>query len=367
VIAWGGVYYEDKDRDGDRSLLLMLREGRDTVPQELQGPGGNYDGEHEGCVTGVAITPDGFTLLSVSSMTYSILAWDVNGSPPRITKRLHRHSTCCWNYVSIAVAADVHARQWALLGLMGLNVTLRLGEPNIMEVVRTTWHGNTVALSPDARLCASGSEGGIVKLWKTNTGDYVHALEWNGGCVLAISFSGDARRLAASFINAAVCVWSAEDATCLQVFEGWVSGVTRCLWSANDRCVILCTQDAPLRVWDTTTEREVDCSEEVESQSMFELCADPSLESYVAIQSDDALVEWTAIGCLGFEARRQFLMVARCAESVIQDATGSSDGAVVDQDASSDGAVVDAPRALRAVRRAGSVIAILYNVCAMLS
>ena len=165
--------------------------------------------------------------------------------------------------------------------------------------------------------------------------------------ISAVSFSNDARRLASVSDDELLRVWSIEDATCLQVFGGHTFCVLDCMWSAGDRFILSSGEYDNLRIWNVQTGMEMDSIE----AACCKFRADPSMGSYIATQSTDKLVEWRTTGRLGPELHKKFFMLARCPEPVFQAVTDGTDH--VDM--------------LRALRRAGSIAAIAFNICAMLS
>jgi WD40 repeat protein/tRNA A-37 threonylcarbamoyl transferase component Bud32 len=65
----------------------------------------------------------------------------------------------------------------------------------------------SVAVSPDGRAVASGSDDGAVKLWEARRGTEIASLEGHTEAVAAVAFSPDGTRLASASRDRRVCIW----------------------------------------------------------------------------------------------------------------------------------------------------------------
>jgi WD40 repeat protein len=69
---------------------------------------------------------------------------------------------------------------------------------------------NSVALSPDGRYLASGSDDNTVKLWNLESNDETATLKEHSHYVFCVTFSSDGKSLASGSGDKTVKLWSIE-------------------------------------------------------------------------------------------------------------------------------------------------------------
>jgi WD40 repeat protein len=65
----------------------------------------------------------------------------------------------------------------------------------------------SVAVSPDGKWLASGSQNQTVKIWDLATGKEVHTLRGHKGAVQSVAFSPDGKQLVSGSLDETLKVW----------------------------------------------------------------------------------------------------------------------------------------------------------------
>ena len=99
-----------------------------------------------------------------------------------------------------------------------------------------------VALSPDKRVVATGSDDTTARLWTAGTGQVLATLNGHEGPVTCIAFSSDGSLVATGSDDRTAHLWHA-DGTHVRVFRGHVSPVTSLAFSANGLVVATVSSD----------------------------------------------------------------------------------------------------------------------------
>ncbi len=118
-----------------------------------------------------------------------------------------------------------------------------------------TGYINTVTVSPDGSLCASGGKDGIVMLWDLNEGIHLYSLE-AGDIVNSLTFSPNRYWLCAATQNG-IRIWDLESKRIVDELKPEFTGVGKngppaCIslaWSADGQTLFSGYTDNQIRVW----------------------------------------------------------------------------------------------------------------------
>jgi sugar lactone lactonase YvrE len=182
------------DRNTSTSDKLIRRWRVDTGAEI-----GHFEGLEQ-AANGLALAPDGSTMVSVSPDKTARL-WDVASG--KEVRQFHGHQGWlgCVRYspAGKTVAAggeDKTIYLWEVA--TGKEIRRFVGHENFIEAVR---------FSPDGRTLASASHDRTVRLWEVATGQERHRFVGHRNSVFALDFSRDGRRLASAGYDAVVLVW----------------------------------------------------------------------------------------------------------------------------------------------------------------
>ena len=106
---------------------------------------------------------------------------------------------------------------------------------------------NSVTISPDGKLLASGSEDATIKLWSMPDGALLKTLEGHSGSVISVAISPDGKVLASGSFNETIQLWSLPDlSSVLCLSDPAIGGKsqsfsTTSTWKQTERKGTVCT------------------------------------------------------------------------------------------------------------------------------
>jgi WD40 repeat protein len=121
------------------------------------------------------------------------------------------------------------------------------------------YFARSLAVSPDAGLVASSTEGGVVRLFDPAKGEWIEDLHGHLNAVFGIAFSPDGRRLISTFGGReAVKLWDVNTRQELLTLDGIGGPLTAARWSADGDVILA---GAPWQFWRAPTFAEIEAAE----------------------------------------------------------------------------------------------------------
>jgi WD40 repeat protein len=105
-----------------------------------------------------------------------------------------------------------------------------------------------LAFSPDGTILASASEDDTIRLWNVNNGSLIRTIE-NGADAGGIAFSPDGATLASGSGANIVRLWRVSDGVHLRTLQGFASWVTEVAFSPDGRILAAGSNDGTIRLW----------------------------------------------------------------------------------------------------------------------
>jgi WD40 repeat protein len=211
-----------------------------TVVRRLRGPFGD--------TSEIRFTPDG-RLLATAGTTHA-LVWDVR------TRKLARAFPAGGGSSTVAFSPD--GRVLAVEGQPANAIKLydlRTGD-QVVELPERDGTPQHIDFSPDGKLLASATLGGVVDLWDAATGKLLARLVNASPYDSAVSFSPDGRLLAVGDTSGDVVIWDvAKRRPVGSPLAGENSSVTSVDFDPSGRMLVTMSYDGNLRLWDVATQK----------------------------------------------------------------------------------------------------------------
>lgn len=112
---------------------------------------------------------------------------------------------------------------------------------------------NTVAVSPDSSILASGGDDNNVIIWDLKTGRRILTIRAHTAAVNAIAFSKDGKTLASCSDDKTVRLWNAKTGGRLRTFSGHAGRVNAIALSGDGKTLASGSEDKTLRLWNLAT------------------------------------------------------------------------------------------------------------------
>ncbi|MEG3840520.1 serine/threonine-protein kinase [Microcoleus sp. herbarium14] len=198
--------------------------------------------DNVGSVNAIALSPDGQTLVSASFGTIRI--W--NARTGRLVRTLNPvHSKKSVN--TLAVSPDS-----SLLASGGGDNNLILWDLKTGRRVRTIQAHkaavNSIAFSSDGQNLASSGDDKTVRLWNVRTGSRLLTLSGHTGAVNAIALSRDGQTLASGSEDKTVRLWNLDTGEVRRIITGHGGAVNAVAFSPNGQVVASASSDNTIRL-----------------------------------------------------------------------------------------------------------------------
>lgn len=230
----------------------------EALPRELRG--------HTGEIYALAFSPDGHTLVSGGQDT-TIRVWDLTSpeAPPRILDRFIGRMYGAVQFIQFDAAGRTFftinsfkstIRQWDLADLRTPPRTLKIWEKDAPQIIDRSFAGEgayilSVALSPDGRTLALGSNDANIYVWDMTTPDIApRILAGHRSKITALEFSADGCTLA-SGSWATILLWdlSVPDPTAT-ILRGHGDDVVEVAFTPDGHTLVSMDDDHTIRLWD---------------------------------------------------------------------------------------------------------------------
>ena len=248
--------------------IAPTAQARYSLLQSLAQPVRGVLGTRAGAVTALVASPDGKTL-AAAYPGGTIRLWDVAS---------HRLiSTATWRGRVLALAFAGHGKSLVVAGpgatgtwglgneakitarpLAGSSGAPDSGQPGSAAQGSAASASAPVALSPDGKILATGSQDGNVRLWDVSTQQEIGAPMSSGlEPVETVAFSRDGTTLAAASSGGTIQLWNVttrqEAGTTMAAGTGAAGALA---FSPDGKLLAAGGQDGDIRLWDTATQSQ---------------------------------------------------------------------------------------------------------------
>jgi serine/threonine protein kinase len=164
--------------------------------------------------------------------------------------------------IRIWVAVTFVLTAFLVFGQNIIQITNPLNKTSVLLTL--TGHNdiiNSVTISKNDEIIASGSRDGTIKLWNAETGDPIKTISSKGALINSVAFSPDCNTIAGAIgkvgmyggVSGEVLLWDVKTGKLLHVFSGHESIVLSVAFSPDGKILASTSMDDTLRLWDTQT------------------------------------------------------------------------------------------------------------------
>jgi hypothetical protein len=214
---------------------------------------------HRGNVNGVAFSPDGSQLFSVSgenALLGEIKQWSVEDGS--LIRTIEGHKDMIY---SVAVSPD-----GKILATGGYDQKIKLWDVETGKEIKTlNGHNGAVfglAFRPDGKILASASADRTVKLWNVAKGERTDTLSQPLKEVYCVAFSRDGKKLYAGGVDSRIRIWQISESAVettdpiLESKYAHEGSILRLNFSEDGKWLLSSSDDRTVKLWDAAAMRE---------------------------------------------------------------------------------------------------------------
>lgn len=212
---------------------------------------------HKGNVFSVAFHPDGKHLASASA-DQTIKVWNLTTGQETFSRRGHKGVATGMAY---CVAFSPDGRRLASVG-EDPSLIIISDATSGQELFRLPGHegsATSVAFSPDGLLLASGSFGGVVRIWDAGTGQLLLSpISGHVAPISGVAFCPpEGQHLATASYDRLVKIWDVTTGELVRALPGHTGLVVGLAFSHDGRRLASGGEDKTVKLWDTATGQEL--------------------------------------------------------------------------------------------------------------
>ncbi|XP_076632877.1 transducin beta-like protein 3 isoform X1 [Colletes latitarsis] len=255
---------------------------------------------HTDIVLSLATTPANAYLLISSAKDNSVRVWLMSKETAKVSciASATRHTASVGSIAISQMSTKFFASvsQDSCLKLWNLANALEVsGEACTLNVVHTVLAHqkdiNSVTISPNDKLIATGSQDKTAKLWSADDLQLLGVFNEHRRGVWCVRFSPIDQVLLTTSADCTIRLWSLTELNCLKTLEGHESSVLKAEFLTHGMQLITASGDGLLKLWSIKTS-ECLCTMEQHADRVWTLAVSKDEKTVISGGSDSLIVVW---------------------------------------------------------------------------
>ncbi|KOC70448.1 Transducin beta-like protein 3, partial [Habropoda laboriosa] len=252
---------------------------------------------HTDIVLSLATTPANSNLLISSAKDNSIRVWFMDKQTAKVCciASAVRHTAPVGSVAISQASSKFFASVSQDLCLKLWNLPNKIESEGSLNVIHTTLAHekdiNSVTISPNDKLIATGSQDKTAKLWSADDLQLLGVFRGHRRGVWCVRFSPIDQVLLTTSADCTIKLWSLSELHCLKTFEGHESSVLRAEFLTRGMQIITTSADGLLKLWSIKTS-ECMCTLEQHESRVWSLAVSKNEKTIISGGSDSLLIIW---------------------------------------------------------------------------